>query len=115
MHTALLSRDPGFRWGALDEPLDPPPPAWRLPRLPTLVLHGEADMIAPVRPVKALVRRHPSATLVVTPGGAHDVLNDKDHRSVAARIVLFLESLGGRSTPAQRPQRAASGAWRRAS
>src|SRR5262249_22754280 len=68
---------------------------------------------APVRPVEKLVSRHPTATLVVTPGGAHDVLNDKDHRSVAARIVLFLESLGGSgAAPTQGRPRSSSTARR---
>ena len=115
VHTALLSGDPGFRWGALDEPLELPASSWRLPRLPSLVLHGGADPIAPLRPVEALVRKQPTATLVVTPGGAHDVLNDKDHRSVAARIVLFLEGLGGAGAPPARTRPRSSQGTRRPS
>ena len=33
------------------------------------------------------------ARAAVVAGGRHDVLNDVDHRSVAATVVLFLESL----------------------
>lgn len=93
MHTKLLRGDPKFAWGKLGEiPAGCPWPG-RLPSIPALVLHGETDTVAPVGPVESLTARHPTATLLVTKGGAHDVLNDKDHRSVAARVVLFLESL----------------------
>lgn len=95
VHTKLLSGDRKFAWGTLGEiPADCPWPE-RLPSIPALVLHGETDIVAPPGPAESLAARHATATLVLTKGGAHDVLNDKDHRSVAARIVLFLESLRG--------------------
>lgn len=61
--------------------------------LPTLVLHGEADPMTPVEDVLSLVADGSRARAAVVAGGRHDVLNDVDHRSVAATVVLFLESL----------------------
>jgi alpha-beta hydrolase superfamily lysophospholipase len=55
--------------------------------LPSLGLHGEADVISPLASV-----RYPGS-LVTIAGGRHDVLNDVAHRTVAATIVLFLERL----------------------
>ncbi|MDQ1104945.1 alpha/beta hydrolase [Nocardioides zeae] len=61
--------------------------------LPTLVLHGESDPLTPVDDVLSLVADGSRARAAVVAGGRHDVLNDVDHRSVAATVVLFLESL----------------------
>ena len=60
---------------------------------PLLVLHGTAD---PVTPAQAVLERYgdlPTARVRLVEGGRHDVLNDLAHRSVAATLVLFLESL----------------------
>jgi alpha-beta hydrolase superfamily lysophospholipase len=57
--------------------------------LPTLGLHGEADLISPLETVRSRYR----GRLVTIAGGRHDVLNDLSHRTVAATIVLFLERL----------------------
>jgi len=61
--------------------------------LPQLILVGDADPLAD-RP--ALARTASSlarARLSVVRGAHHDVLNDQQHRSVAAEIVTFLEAL----------------------
>jgi Rrf2 family protein len=92
VHRALLADDPGFEWGALDGALPDRPAV--LPDLPTLVLHGAADRVAPLAAVQVLARATPQATLAVVEGGVHDVLNDRFHRSVAARLVLFVEEVG---------------------
>jgi len=63
------------------------------PAVPTLVLHGAADTVAPVEGARALANRLPHARLVTVLDGRHDVLNDLSHRSVAAEIVQFLERL----------------------
>jgi alpha-beta hydrolase superfamily lysophospholipase len=55
--------------------------------VPSLGLHGDADVISPLSSV-----RYPGR-LVTIAGGRHDVLNDVTHRTVAATIVLFLERL----------------------
>ncbi|MDT7623498.1 MAG: hypothetical protein QOF99_4399 [Pseudonocardiales bacterium] len=92
VHQALLTGDRAFRWGELGTEVSRPPAA--LADLPTLIVHGEVDRIAPVDPVRELAARHPAADLAVVADGVHDVLNDQFHRSVAARLVLFLERVG---------------------
>jgi alpha-beta hydrolase superfamily lysophospholipase len=59
------------------------------PAVPTLGLHGDADLISPLPAARG---RYPG-TLVTIAGGRHDVLNDVTHRTVAATIILFLERL----------------------
>jgi len=59
------------------------------PAVPTLGLHGDADLISPLPAARS---RYPG-TLVTITGGRHDVLNDVTHRTVAATIILFLERL----------------------
>jgi Rrf2 family protein len=102
-HRALLAGDPLFRWGELAAQVGRPPAA--LADLPTLILHGEADRIAPVDPVRELVARHPAASLAVVADGVHDVLNDQFHRSAAARLVLFLEQVGKGAVLRERVER----------
>lgn len=92
VHSALISDDPLFGWGELASASGQVPVS--LPDLPVLLLHGEADLIAPVEPVRRLASARPSAKLGVVSDGLHDVLNDQFHRSVAARLVLFLEEIG---------------------
>ena len=92
VHSALLKADPAFGWGALSGDTGPVPDA--LPEVPTLLLHGEADAVAPVAPVRRLATGRDAVTLAVVADGVHDVLNDRFHRSVAARLVLFLEEVG---------------------
>ena len=58
---------------------------------PTLVLHGTADLVTPAD--EAVAPFAGAARVRLVEGGLHDVLNDATHRSVAATIVLFLESL----------------------
>lgn len=61
--------------------------------LPTLVLAGDADPFTDLAALRALGKVRPAARLAVVRGGHHDVLNDLQHRSVAAEIVRFLEEL----------------------
>jgi len=56
-----------------------------------LVLHGTADVVTPVE--DAIGPYAGRARIRLVEGGRHDILNDLSHRSVAATIVLFLESL----------------------
>nr|CAD29553.1 hypothetical protein [Frankia alni ACN14a] len=63
-----------------------------LPDLPILLLHGTDDEISPLPLVRMTTRTAPRAELDVVPGG-HDVLTGTGRRCVAARTVLFLESL----------------------
>ena len=61
--------------------------------VPSLVIHGAADLIGSAAVVDAATTEWPARTLAVVGGGAHDVLNDVHHRTVAASIVQFAESL----------------------
>jgi alpha-beta hydrolase superfamily lysophospholipase len=61
--------------------------------VPALVVHGDADRIAPLAGARTLAARLPHADLVVVRGGRHDVLNDINHRTVAAHVVAWLERL----------------------
>lgn len=90
-HRQVLEGDRDFDRGALAVRLprvDPAPPA-----KPVLVLHGTADTVTPADQVSALYGGAERARVRLVDGGRHDVLNDVSHRSVAATIVLFLESL----------------------
>jgi alpha-beta hydrolase superfamily lysophospholipase len=92
VHRGLLERTGTFRRGALSD----------LPRVtlpddvtsrPILMLHGESDVVTPLDEARKAVTYAASVQLALVSGGRHDVLNDVNHRSVAARIVVFLESL----------------------
>ncbi|WP_370963960.1 alpha/beta hydrolase [Amycolatopsis sp. cg9] len=91
VHRTLLDTDDRLRRGALhEEPADIPAV---LPLTPVLVLHGEADVIASPKAARAFAEMLPAGQFVLVRGGRHDVLNDVDHRSVAAEVVQFLEWL----------------------
>nr|WP_237419066.1 hypothetical protein [Kitasatospora sp. SID7827] len=96
VHRGLLATDPGFRPGAL---FDPVPAALAgaaaaaRPAVPVLAFHGLADPVAPVGALRALAGRLPSVEAVAVADGRHDAFNDAAHRSVAARTVLWLERL----------------------
>jgi alpha-beta hydrolase superfamily lysophospholipase len=61
--------------------------------LPVLGLHGDNDTISPIEGVLATYAQLPDARLVRVGDGRHDALNAAQHRSVAARVVQFLEAL----------------------
>lgn len=82
--------------GALDAPVD----ELRVRRARSvrpaghvLILHGEADPVAPLAAVRDYAANLPGSRLVTVVDGRHDVLNDLTHRSVAAEVVQFLERL----------------------
>ncbi|MET7402352.1 alpha/beta hydrolase [Dactylosporangium sp. NPDC005572] len=95
-HQARLTGDTGFRRGALGEPLqaglresvDP-----GAVTVPVLVVHGEADPVAPVDGARALAVALARAELATVRDGRHDALNDITHRTVAAHVVQWLERL----------------------
>jgi alpha-beta hydrolase superfamily lysophospholipase len=68
--------------------------------LPQLLLVGDADLLADRGVIARAVKALPAARLAIVRGGHHDVLNDLQHRSVAAEIVTFLEALRSNLTPA---------------
>ncbi|KQW47884.1 aromatic ring-opening dioxygenase LigA [Nocardioides sp. Root1257] len=93
VHRSVITGDDGFGRGGLNEPLP-----WSSVELapsgkPTLLLHGSADPITPAAAALAPYAGAEDVRVRVVNDGRHDVLNDASHRSVAATIVLFLESL----------------------
>lgn len=61
--------------------------------VPVLAIHGDADRISSADSALDRLAALDDAETVLVAGGRHDILNDVSHRSVAARIVLFLERL----------------------
>ena len=92
-HRGVLGRE-GVDHVLAAEDVHVPRPARGSVTVPLLVVHGEADPVAPVASVRAVVERLGARTeLVTVDGGLHDALNDVTHRTVAATIVRFLERL----------------------
>ncbi|MER6531255.1 alpha/beta hydrolase [Streptomyces sp. NPDC001508] len=96
VHRATLTDDPLVRRGRLAAPV---PEALLAAAygggitVPALLLAGDADPLADRDAVAHLVKSLPRARLAVVRGAHHDVLNDVQHRSVAAETVTFLETL----------------------
>jgi alpha-beta hydrolase superfamily lysophospholipase len=93
VHRAVLVSDPAFRRGTLARPLPWRSVELQAPDRPVLVLHGTADRVTAAPEAVATYLASPLARVRLVEGGRHDVLNDVAHRSVAATVVLFLESL----------------------
>jgi alpha-beta hydrolase superfamily lysophospholipase len=68
--------------------------------VPQLLLVGEADPLADRGALARALKALPTARLAVVRGAHHDVLYDLQHRSVAAEIVTFLETLRNDLIPA---------------
>ncbi len=64
-------------------------------KVPVLAVHGGADPVAPFDDAAAYLEHLPQIEVIETVGGLHDALNDTSHRSVAARVILWLEALRG--------------------
>ncbi len=58
--------------------------------VPTLAVHGTADPIAPVGPVRAYADQIEALSIAEFPGAHHDVLNETVHREVAAAVIAFV-------------------------
>ena len=67
----------------------------RLPRidLPTLVIHGSADVVAPAENGRTVADRIPGAVFALEEGAGHCVVQERPG-VVAARVRAFLSSLG---------------------
>jgi alpha-beta hydrolase superfamily lysophospholipase len=63
--------------------------------VPTLAVHGENDPIAPIGALRAYADQIESLRLVEFAGARHDILNESDHRGVAAAIVDFIAAQTG--------------------
>ncbi|MER8192476.1 alpha/beta hydrolase [Streptomyces microflavus] len=95
-HRSTLTGDSGFRRGALDEAV---PDALLTAAyeseadVPALILTGDADPLADRDALASTAKSLSRARLSTVRDAHHDVLNDMQHRSVAAEIVTFLETL----------------------
>ncbi|MFJ5920486.1 alpha/beta hydrolase [Streptomyces ardesiacus] len=95
-HRGTLSDDAAVRRGSLGEAL---PDALLTAAyeaeldMPVLFLVGDTDPLADRDALARTAKSLPRARLSVVRGARHDVLNDVQHRSVAAEIVTFLETL----------------------
>ncbi|WP_326702143.1 alpha/beta hydrolase [Streptomyces cyaneofuscatus] len=101
-HRSTLSGDSGFRRGALDEavPVALLTAAYESEAdVPVLILTGDADPLADRDALTRAAKSLPRARLSVVRDAHHDVLNDMQHRSVAAEIVTFLEALRNELVP----------------
>lgn len=96
VHRGVLSDDAAIQRGTLTRPV-----ADELLDLaygsavdvPQLLLVGDADPLADRESLARAAKALPTARLSVVHGAHHDVLNDLQHRSVAAEVVTFLEVL----------------------
>ncbi|MGW4943443.1 alpha/beta hydrolase [Actinoplanes sp. NPDC004185] len=102
VHRGVLTADPAVVPGSLAEAA----PAALLDAaygstadVPHLLLSGDADPLAGPAELNRLAKSLPLARLAVVRGGHHEVLNDLQHRSVAAEIVSFLEAVRGGVPP----------------
>lgn len=101
-HRGVLTADTGVRRGSLNEPvadslLDAAYEAALA--APALLLVGDADPLADREGLTRVATSLPRARLSVVRGAHHDVLNDVQHRSVAAEVVTFLETLRNALVP----------------
>lgn len=64
--------------------------------VPTLLVHGEADDLAPVGAAREVADRLPDARLAVFPGDRHNVLNEADRARVHAVVAGFLREVTAR-------------------
>lgn len=62
------------------------------PDVPVLLVHGEADPVAPVADARHVADRLPRATLRTRPGDLHDVLNEHDRDAVHEIVAGFLDA-----------------------
>ncbi|MGC5561494.1 alpha/beta hydrolase [Streptomyces sp. FR-108] len=101
-HRGRLTDDTHVRRGALGEPV---PEALLAAAhgneadVPALILVGDADPLADHDALVRTAKSLPRARLSTVRGAHHDVLNDLQHRSVAAEIVTFLETLRNELVP----------------
>lgn len=101
-HRGVLTDDPGTRRGSLEIPV----PGELLDAahrsdtdVPALILVGDADPLADRDALARTAKSLAHARLSVVRDAHHDVLNDLQHRSVAAEVVTFLETLRNALVP----------------
>ena len=102
MHRGVLRADASLQRGALAEAV----PEGLLDAayaevadVPQLLLVGDTDPLADRPALERTAKALPKGRLTVVRGAHHDVLNDLQHRSVAARLVTFFETLRNELAP----------------
>ncbi|WNF00774.1 alpha/beta hydrolase [Streptomyces luomodiensis] len=104
-HRTTLTQDSQVRRGSLSVPI---PDAVLTAAhdgdidVPVLFLIGDADPLADHEALTRTATSLDRARLSVVRGAHHDVLNDLQHRSVAAEIITFLETLRDELRPVLR-------------
>jgi alpha-beta hydrolase superfamily lysophospholipase len=96
VHRGVLTADASLRRGTLTEavPDDLLDAAYAdIADVPQLLLAGDADPLADRAALERTAKALPKGRLTVVRGAHHDVLNDLQHRSVAAEVVTFFETL----------------------
>jgi pimeloyl-ACP methyl ester carboxylesterase len=93
VHRRVVTEDASYDREALATHVPAALAASAVPSKPVLVLHGADDVVSDPATALASYLELPRARVRLVVGGRHDILNDVSHRSVAATIVLFLESL----------------------
>jgi hypothetical protein len=96
VHRGVLGGDTGVRRGALADavPAELLDAAYQSTAdVPHLLLIGDADPLADRSALGRAAKALPAARLAVVRDAHHDVLNDLQHRTVAAEVVTFLEAL----------------------
>ncbi|MFD8418698.1 alpha/beta hydrolase [Streptomyces sp. NPDC059466] len=101
-HRGVLSADSGTRRGALAVAV----PGALLDAahrgdlgVPSLILVGDADPLADLDALTRTAKSLSRSRLAVVRDAHHDVLNDLQHRSVAAEVVTFLETVRNSLVP----------------
>ncbi|MGW3645641.1 alpha/beta hydrolase [Streptomyces sp. NPDC000878] len=101
-HRGTLTQDPEVRRGSLGDAIPDTVLAAAYnseAAVPALFLVGDADPLADHEAIARTAKSLPSARLSVVHGAHHDVLNDLQHRSVAAEVITFLETLRNELRP----------------
>jgi alpha-beta hydrolase superfamily lysophospholipase len=113
VHRGVLSGDASIQRGVLSAPVDDALLDLAYESTsdrPQLLLVGDADPLADRDLLTRAAKALPAAGLSVVHGAHHDVLNDLQHRSVAAAVVTFLEIVKG-GQPLQSIVQSESAAW----
>ena len=69
--------------------------------VPTLVVYGEHDVFTGMDTARRWTAELPHGELIVVPDSYHDILNDRSHRLVAAKICQFIEKYRAQQTVGQ--------------
>lgn len=63
--------------------------------VPTLAVHGSADPVSPIGPVRAYAEQIDTLQIAEFPGAKHDILNETVHRDVVATVIAFIAATLG--------------------